>query len=343
MKIIQIMAGTGNGGLENHFIDLSNGLAELGVEVVAIAHEKYASRISSQVKYIPLDLSKSRYNLSTLLKLATILRREKADIIHSQANKATALIATLRRFIPGITVATIHNRKKSVSMFNAIDCVIGVSNGTIKNLTHPNTHVVYNGLSPYTGATLTRQQLIEKYQLDPQLPLCIAVGRLVPAKAFEDLLSAWQNDFGQLVIFGDGPERAKLEKQITELQLAQSVTLAGHYNNLREAIPAADLLIISSRREGFCYVMVEALLAELPMVSTRVPGTEDVLPEAYLVDSGDITGLRQKIAAHAPNASALKLEMAPLFEWARNNLSLQKMVENTHAIYLETMESMGTH
>lgn len=339
MKIVQIMAGSGNGGLENHFVDLSNGLADMGAEVVAISHPKYAERFSSSVRHIPLDLTKSRYNLGNLLKLAAILRREQADIIHSQANKATELVATIKRFIPGKTVATIHNRKKSTGMFTAMDSLIGVSNGTVKNLQHPDTHVVYNGLQPYAGKTLTRQQLIDKYQLNPSLPLCIAVGRLVPAKAFDDLLSAWQNQFGQLVIFGDGPDRADLERQIEELKLAESVTLAGHYNNLREVLSAADLLVISSRREGFCYVMVEALLAELPMVATRVPGTEDVLPEKYLVDPGDIAGLREKIATYAVDASSLKSEMAPLFEWARDNLSLANMVKQTYEVYLHTLST----
>ena len=84
--------------------------------------------------------------------------------------------------------------------------------------------------------------------------------------------------------------------------------------------------------------MVEALLARLPMISTRVPGTEDILDNKHLVDSGDIAGLHELIKTYSHDSSILNDEMQSLFDWAESNLTLDEMVRNTHKIYQDILK-----
>jgi glycosyltransferase involved in cell wall biosynthesis len=113
----------------------------------------------------------------------------------------------------------------------------------------------------------------------------LAAGRLVPAKGFDTLIEALAM-LGDLVfeahIHGDGPLDAELRARIAAGGLAGRVHLHG-YADLAAAMAEADLFVLSSRREGFGNVVVEAMAAGLPVLATRTPGP------AALIDDG-VTG-----------------------------------------------------
>jgi glycosyltransferase involved in cell wall biosynthesis len=330
------MGGAEEGGLEHHFVQLSNGLIERGVEVSAIAHPRYGHRFAPQVAFHPLDLSKSRWNPASLLHLMQILRRAQPAIVHAQANKAAAMLSAVQRWVPGKKVATVHNQKRSVKMFASMDALIGVSNGTLATVEHPCKRVIFNGLDAPDRAPLTRDLVIRRFDLTGAGPLVLAVGRLVPAKAFDVLLQAWDSSFGELLILGDGPDRPALEALIAERGLHDSVRLAGHQDDVRQIMPAADLLVCSSIREGFSYVLSEALLARLPILSTRVAGAVEVLPESQLV-GGSPEQLRDALARALGNLEQVNLDMVGTFAWAEKELSTDQMVKHTHDFYLEIL------
>lgn len=340
MKIVQLMAGDEEGGLENHFVELSNGLAKIqGLSVVAIGHPKYRERFSSQVKYHCLDLSQSRNNPVTLVKLIKLLRREKALVIHAQANKAAAMLNTVKHWVPGIKVATIHNQKKSIGMFSNMQGVVGVSKGVVANLTHANLKVIYNGMEAYSGKLLSRAELAKNYQLDADKPITIAIGRLVPTKAFDNLINAWDKTLGQLIIFGDGPEKARLELLIQQRELQPFIILAGFYSGVRSILQAADLLVFSSHREGYSYAMAEALLAELPVLSTRVAGAEETLPEEQLVPVDNVAALSAALKRCLSDLDLTRRRMQPVFLWAQKTLTVDNMVAETHKFYQQLLDA----
>lgn len=101
-------------------------------------------------------------------------------------------------------------------------------------------------------------------------PLIVAAGRLVPQKNFDLLLDAaarLDRPF-RLVIYGEGAQRAQLEKSIAKRGLADRVTLPGYVDDLRSALCDARLFVLSSDYEGFPAVLIEALAAGVPIVAT---------------------------------------------------------------------------
>ena len=338
MKIIQVMAGDEEGGLENHFVELANGLAHLGVDVVAVGHQKYADRFDPKVQYRALDLSRSRKNPWVLLALARLLRRERGDLVHAQANKAVAMLAAVARWVPGLKLATIHSQKKSVAMYKKMDAVIGVSKGVVANLAHPQLHIVHNGMVPFRGEALSRSALAKTLGLAAQQKITLAVGRLVKVKAYDNLINAWMPEFGQLVLIGEGPEQAALAALIETRGLQSQIILAGFRSDVRALMAAADLMVFSSDREGFSYALVEALLAQLPVVSTRVAGAEDILPAEHLVAVGDPEALRQALRAALADPAATAARMAPAFTQAAQKLTVEHMVAQTHQIYQRMLQ-----
>lgn len=333
MKICQVLSSRGAGGLERHFVDLCNRLAERH-EVIAIAHPEFRGRLNAQVRFEPLDMSGWRYHPLVLARLRGILHRHHPDIVHAQANKAAAMVGLLRPFIRAKRVATVHNLKRDTRMFRSFDQVIAVSRQAAAQLDHPRVEVIFNGIVPPTLPPETgHRHLCATLGIELAQPVVISVGRLVPAKGFDLLLRAWASVKASLVIVGDGPERPALEKLARELDLSDSVHFAGYRQDVPALLASADLMVIASRNEGFPYVLVEGLHVRQVVVATRVPGAMDVLPEAFMVDYGAPEQLAAAIRRVLGDIEAARRDFTPVWEFSARELSLARMAEKTEQVY----------
>jgi GalNAc-alpha-(1->4)-GalNAc-alpha-(1->3)-diNAcBac-PP-undecaprenol alpha-1,4-N-acetyl-D-galactosaminyltransferase len=133
----------------------------------------------------------------------------------------------------------------------------------------------------------------------------VTVGRLIPEKGHEDLLKAFNliaNRFPDisLLIVGEGPERAALEKSIAELKMGGRVCLTGLLSHLGPIIGKADCFVFPSRREGFGMALVEAMNCGAPCISFDCPSGPGEIIQAsvngILVPPGDIEGLAGAMA-----------------------------------------------
>jgi len=100
----------------------------------------------------------------------------------------------------------------------------------------------------------------------------IAAGRLAPQKNFPLLLRAFARiarDNDRLIILGEGPERAMLEKLAMSLGIGDRFTLAGHVADLAPWFADADIFALSSDYEGVPAVIAEALAAGLAIAATN--------------------------------------------------------------------------
>lgn len=115
----------------------------------------------------------------------------------------------------------------------------------------------------------------------------LVVGALSPEKRVAAAIDAIAElDDGLLVVIGDGPERAELERQATELDAP--VRFIGTQADLAPWYRAADALVLASRTEGMPAVVIEAGLCGLPVVATDVGGVGEVVDHertGLLVDS----------------------------------------------------------
>ncbi|GHT65757.1 glycosyl transferase [Bacteroidia bacterium] len=133
----------------------------------------------------------------------------------------------------------------------------------------------------------------------------IAVGRLVYDKGFDLLVEAWKKVLEkhpewELSIFGNGAQKETLSGLIEESGLERVVKLSGVVENIHEHYPDYSILIFPTRAtDALPMVIIEAMSYGLPVVAFNIScGPKELIKDGkngFLVDSGDVDGLTEKI------------------------------------------------
>jgi len=168
------------------------------------------------------------------------------------------------------------NIKPSLEKADNIDRIICVS-----NVARDSFLSVYPDLTDKTVAVLNpidgqriRELSVEKLPVAlPEKRYICAVGRLSEEKGFVRLVRIHKRllDKGidhDLVIVGEGKERDAIEQAINEKKVSVSVFLTGNLDNPYSTIIGSRALVVSSFHEGFGLVAMEALLLDIPVVSS---------------------------------------------------------------------------
>lgn len=148
----------------------------------------------------------------------------------------------------------------------------------------------------------------------PSLPVMVYSGRLESRKRLAILLKAWQRvvkvkEESYLLIVGDGSQKDSLINLAKELKIIESVKFTGQVDSVNEYLQAGDGFVFPSSAEGLSNALLEAMATELPIVATKIGGTEEaienerngILVEPDNVDqlaNGIITLLSQPEVAH---------------------------------------------
>jgi len=165
-------------------------------------------------------------------------------------------------------------------------CVIPVSKGIMQDLTNnfavleQKCRVMYNA---YDAEELNIKADSSVSKL-PEKPYIIGIGRLVKNKNFALLIGAFaaSNSSRDLVILGQGPELANLEKLAKELGVSNRVHFLGFKPNPYALLKNADYLVSSSNSEGFPNGIAEAMCLGKAVISTNCKsGPGEILANNY--------------------------------------------------------------
>ncbi len=177
-----------------------------------------------------------------------------------------------------------------------------------------NPVVIYNPLTLRPGPAATGQS--RRF---------LAVGRFSRQhKGFDLLIDAFHR-FAQhdsewvLDIVGEGPEEALYRTKIAEYKLQQRVFLHPFTNDIQRYYSQAQVYVLSSRWEGFGLVLVEAMAHGLPVVSSNLPTSQEIMGDfGIYFQNGDTAGLAAKLleATHQDwqQKSAQAMTMARRFD-----------------------------
>jgi glycosyltransferase involved in cell wall biosynthesis len=185
------------------------------------------------------------------------------------------------------------------------DAIIAVSDGAANALSRTagiardRITVINNPVFTPAIPTLAQDNVEHPWLKNKQFPVIVAVGRLSDAKDYPTLLKAVAHVSAKrmvkCIILGEGELREKLQGMIEQMSLSDTVDLHGFVGNPYAFLAKADLFVLSSRREGFPNVLVEAMACGTPVVATDCPsGPAEILDNGKygpLVPVGDVQAL----------------------------------------------------
>lgn len=311
-KILLILESTG-AGVGRHVIDLARALDRADCEVHLIYsglrmeagfRGELARLERVYTRRIDMRRAPSPGDILAVLKIRSYLTRYGPfDVIHGHSSKGGALARLAAIGYPGSCVYTPHAFRTMDPLlhpaarwlYKAIERGLGTLTSTIivvsedekrhaieLGLPEELLQVVPNGID--AGSLGSRDAARRELHLDAD-EVCIGfVGRLAPQKAPETLVEAFAGIAhrfanARLAILGDGPQSATLHEQAERLGVHERILWVKDMTG-PEVMPAFDIFVMPSRYEGFPYVLLEAAVAELPIIATPVGGTSAVLRES---------------------------------------------------------------
>lgn len=275
--------------------------------------------------------------LRGLWRMAWFLRRHRPDAVFSApefANLVTALALQLggspAKFFPSFHAAAAlrDNRAGSEAarlmagvMARRATRAIAVSHGIAGDLGGSGRigadriAVIHNPLPPPSPTSAIEHDWSRELTAARAagMPVIITAGRLAAVKDHRSLIEAFgllrRERPAKLAILGDGPLRADLAALVAERGLSADVILPGFVPDIRPHLAAADLFVLTSTSEGFGNVIVEAMAAGVPVVSTDCPhGPREILQDGML---GELTPIGDAAAIAAAMARMLAHPTAP--------------------------------
>jgi len=200
--------------------------------------------------------------------------------------------------------------------------------------------VVHNGIDPRPFLEGGGAPLREELGLEGSVVLTF-VGRLAPPKDPLTLLEAVKTlPKGVLLVVGDGELKPPVEEYVREHGLEEKVRLLGERSDVLRILASSDVFVLSSRWEGLPYTIIEAMMARLPVVSTRVGGVPELVEDGvtgFLVPAEDPPALAEALQTLLDDPELRRRMGEAGREKALREFTLDRMLRETERTYEEVV------
>ncbi|MBK9315644.1 MAG: glycosyltransferase [Acidobacteria bacterium] len=328
IKILHVIDSLAIGGMERVVIDvvngMDNGIFEQAVCCLSQRGEGAGWLRDGTVCY---DLGKGAGPDRLMpLKIASVLRAYRPDIIHSQSwsgvdTALAKLIAHSRarliqsehgRSFPFVDGESLKRRLARRCLYQLSDAVFAVSDEVrdyyCRETGFPigRMQVIRNGIDVRRIDSADPAHAREELGFSRGDFVIGTVARLDRTKdtitllhAFDALTRMTDRRGVRLLIVGEGDERVRLERFVAERSLADQVVFAGERTDVPRLLKAMDVFALSSITEGMPITVLEAMSASLPVVATGVGALPEMVIEGstgYLVRPRDHVALAEGLA-----------------------------------------------
>lgn len=371
MKLLILIHSLGSGGAERVTANLASHFAERGWEITVVTMAPESQdfyTLHPAVRRIALDMANMSgnpliglwRNLRRLAHLRSILRRADPDIALGMMTTANILLAYATWGLPRpcrIGSERVHppqfplGGRWEALRRHAYGKLAAMTAMTRESARWLETHTSARSVSVIPNAVLWPLPVLEpRLSPDAQCPpgrrVLLAVGRLERQKGFDFLIEAFSmlaptHTDWDLVILGEGMQRAALHAQKKLAGLEGRVYLPGKVGNVGEWYERADIYVMSSRFEGFPNTLVEAQAHGLPAVSFDCDsGPRDILRDqvdGLLVPPGDISALAAALNRLMGDAELIKRFAARAIE-VRERYSMERITGLWQALFEELVD-----
>lgn len=329
-RVVFVIRSLTIGGAGRQLIELAVGLVATGwsVEVVTFYPGGGLKPELDQRGIRVRDLAKGgRWDLTVFPRLAKVLRRIDAPVVHAYSGEANLAVAVLRPLLKGSKV--VWGIRASDLSRSRQDWLSGVVGGVNRLLARRADLIICNsqsGMRMRAAEGYPRDRLVvvpngidvRRFAPDPGQGAAVRgawgveagetliglVGRLDPVKGHAVLMRAVASldtpSRAKLVFVGDGPDeyRAEMEAIARGLDLAPRLIWAGSRTDMPAVYSGLDLLVSASYGEGFPNAVAEAMACGVPCVVTDVGDSSELVGDTgWVCPPDDIDGLRAAITA----------------------------------------------
>jgi len=302
------------------------------------------------------------HDVRAILSLFRLMKTKHFDLVHAHSTKA-GLLGRLAARLAGVPVVffTAHGwaftegrgfwKRWGLALVERVmarstDKIICVSEHDRQlalrfRVGDPTKLVtIHNGLDPALWRVTNKKSV--RPQLENALVITM-VARLAKQKDQLTLLEAIRllpANCCKVVLVGDGPMRTEIERFIEKHQLGDHVQLLGARTDVEKILAATDIFALSSRWEGLPLTIIEAMLSELPIVTTRVGGVAELIEDGvtgFLVPPQNPKALAVALGKLVNDAS-LRLKMGHRGKkHVLRHFTLERMMAQTEDLYQKSL------
>lgn len=304
-----------------------------------------------------------RFDPGVVPQLRDITAAVGPDIIQTHNNKSHLLIRllpSLRRqrlwfaFHHGDVFADlkqrVYNQVDRITLRSA-DRVINVCEAFTPRLVacgvkRERIRILHNAAVPATPISDSqRAQLRDRIGIAAGEAVILSIGRLSREKGHADLLRALgrlrsMTRQWKLVLVGAGPERDALRQLAHSLDMRERVLFAGFHADVRPYFAIADMFVLASHSEGSSNVLLEAMMAKVPIVATAAGGNPEIVLQGetgLLVPVADPQALAGAIARMLPAPDLMSRLVDAAFVRATREFSLDRYRDRLSGYYAEAL------
>lgn len=370
-------AGHGLGGMQRHTHDLVRGLVAAGhdVDVICPRGETPTDAYGARWRYVDAvgSFTSGDWLRESADELERAQRERSYDVVHGEGSSGLGLVLRrLHESVPlvemfhsvfsGLARASVqrvlvrpapltlaresrfllhlsrkHFRRGNWYRFRACEIIVPSHqqrrDTVISHLVRPDrVHVVQNGVDTALWSPHPRGER-------PR-PLVVAGGRLDRNKGFDVAVRAVRTLDAELVLTGDGPERAALERLAREAGVADRLTFVGNLAlaDLVALVASADAYLFPTLEyEASGLAMIEAMSAGVPVVAARQGATAEAIDRPWengvLVPRGKVEPLADALRKLLTDAGLRARMGSSARERILSSYTLDRMVEGTVSVY----------
>ena len=328
MKIALIITELQLGGAQRIVIELAGRLAQSNWQVCVITNERglllQDLRGIRGVEVITVAVLRREItplkDLLALVRIMNLLNSLKPDVVHTHTPKAGLIGRVAARLLRIPCIHTVHGIGCDVSAMSLVEKVYLACEQLAAKLSTVQVMVseglrktcVEHGLAPdgkvrvISGGFDARQfaKLPTPSQARAVLGLPVnsvvigTVSCMKPGKRVGDFVEVCKRVRRMIpdtmaIVVGDGELRQEIQRQIDREGLEEHIRLLGWRRDVPAIMAALDVFVLMSAHEGLGLVVLEAMAAGVPVVSTRVDGCIEIIEETragVLIERGDIEG-----------------------------------------------------
>jgi glycosyltransferase involved in cell wall biosynthesis len=359
VRILHILSERGFSGGEEQLLHVLAALAEAGHQSALFLQPGAAFTAHAEKLHIPVHTLRMRngVDLVAARKLRNVFGRVPCDLIHladSRAHKLGSLATFGRR--PPTMVATrrmdypLRSGWGTRRLYGRVVAgVIAISEAVRREILRigippERVHLIHDGVDPaaFAGLESERREARAALGLQESDLAILSAASLRPRKGQGHLLRAFASlseahPQAQLVLAGEGSERAALESEAERLGVRTRVHLPGRLPG-RACLSIGDIACVPSLKEGLSVFSLEAQCVGLPVVASRVGGLPESVADGetgLLVEPGDEGALAVALATLLEDAGLRARMGAAGRARVDAHFSARQMAERTVALYAQ--------